>query len=254
MEYKLVTVTRDSEESRLALVTLKRPDVKNAINKAMVAELTHAFDALRESDVGCVILSGEGPDFAAGADIAELRERKALESLAAINSALFARIENFPAPVIAAVRGYALGGGCELTLSCDIRLASESAQFGQPEVNLGIIPAAGGTQRLPRIVGLGSAKVLVLTGAIIDAQEAYRIGLVNKVHPDADLMPSARKLAITIIRKGGLAVRMAKAALNQSARMGLDSGLAFESTAQALLFESEDKMKRMTDFLEKKKK
>ena len=254
MEYKLITVTRDADEPRLALVTLRRPEVKNAINKAMVAELTHAFDSMRDSDIGCVILSGDGPDFAAGADIAELRERKALESLAAINSALFAKIENFPAPVIAAVRGYALGGGCELTLACDIRLAGESAQFGQPEVNLGIIPAAGGTQRLPRIVGLGRAKELVLTGFIIDAQEAYRIGLVNKVHPDAEVMAAARKMAITIIKKGPLAVRMAKAALNQSARMGLDSGLAFESTAQALLFESEDKHKRMTDFLEKKKK
>lgn len=254
MEYKLINVTRDADEPRLALVTLRRPDVKNAINKAMVAELTHAFDSMRDSDIGCVILSGAGPDFAAGADIAELRERKALESLAAINSALFAKIENFPAPVIAAVRGYALGGGCELTLACDIRLAGESAQFGQPEVNLGIIPAAGGTQRLPRIVGLGRAKELVLTGFIIDAQEAYRIGLANKVHPDAEVMAAARKMAITIIKKGPLAVRMAKAALNQSARMGLDSGLAFESTAQALLFESEDKHKRMTDFLEKKKK
>lgn len=255
MNYELISLTRDPEDARLAIITLKRSDVKNAINKAMVAELTRAFDALREAaDTGCVIITGEGPDFAAGADIAELRERKALESLAAINSALFAKIENFPVPVIAAIRGYALGGGCELTLACDIRIASETAQFGQPEVNLGIIPAAGGTQRLPRIVGLGRAKELVLTGAVIDAQEAYRIGLANKLVPDADLMQAARKMALTIIKKGPLAVRMAKAALNQSSRVGLDSGLAFESTAQAILFESDDKMKRMTDFLEKKKK
>ncbi len=250
MSYQLISVQRDAEEPRLAAVLLRRPEVKNAINKAMVAELTHAFDSL--GDAGCVILTGEGADFAAGADIAELRERKALESLAAINSALFAKIEAFAAPVIAAVRGYALGGGCELSLACDMRLASDNAQFGQPEVNLGIIPAAGGTQRLPRIVGLGRAKELVLTGAIIDAQEALRIGLVNKVVPDAELAAAARKLALTILKKGSLAIRMAKAALNQSARMSLDSGLAFESACQALLFESEDKHRRMTDFLEKK--
>ncbi|KAA0209540.1 enoyl-CoA hydratase/isomerase family protein [bacterium] len=255
MAYQLISVLRDTEDPRLVVVSLKRPDVKNAINRAMVAELTRAFDDLRDGgDAGCVILTGEGPDFAAGADIAELRERRALESLAAINSALFARIESFAAPVIAAIRGYALGGGCELTLACDMRIASETAQFGQPEVNLGIIPAAGGTQRLPRIVGLGRAKELVLTGAIIDAQEALRIGLVNRVVPDSELMGASRKMALTILKKGPLAVRMAKAALNQSARMSLDSGLAFESTAQALLFESDDKMKRMTDFLQKKKK
>ncbi len=252
MTYKLISVERDKEDARLAVVTLKRPDVKNAINKAMVAELTQAFDEMK--DVGCVILTGDGGDFAAGADIAELRERKGPESLAAINSGLFAKIEAFAAPVIAAVRGYALGGGCELTLACDIRIAADNAQFGQPEVNLGIIPAAGGTQRLPRIVGLGRAKELVLTGAIIDAAEAYRIGLANKVVPDAELNAAARKLALTILKKGPLAIRMAKAALNQSARMSLDSGLAFESTAQALLFESEDKHKRMTDFLAKRKK
>lgn len=254
MAYSLISVERDNDVPRIVLVTLKRPAVKNAINKAMVAELHAAFDKLREdTDIGCVIITGEGNDFAAGADIGELRERKALESLAAINSALFAKIENFAAPVIAAIKGYALGGGCELTLACDIRIGGQSAQMGQPEVNLGIIPAAGGTQRLPRIVGLGRAKELVLTGWTIDATEAHRIGLLNRVVPDAELMPEARKLAGTICKKGPLAIRMAKQALNQSARVGLDAGLAFESTAQALLFESEDKMKRMTDFLDRKK-
>ncbi|MCC7510562.1 MAG: enoyl-CoA hydratase/isomerase family protein [Planctomycetes bacterium] len=254
MAYSLISVERDKDVPRIVLVTLKRPAVKNAINKAMVAELHAAFDDLRgDTDIGCVIITGEGSDFAAGADIGELRERKALESLAAINSALFAKIENFPAPVIAAIKGYALGGGCELTLACDIRIGGQSAQMGQPEVNLGIIPAAGGTQRLPRIVGLGRAKELVLTGWTIDAAEAHRIGLLNRVVPDAELMAEARKLAGTICKKGPLAIRMAKQALNQSARVGLDAGLAFESTAQALLFESEDKMKRMTDFLDRKK-
>lgn len=254
MTYQLISLARDAMEPRLAMITLRRPAVKNAINKAMVTELHHAFDTLRDgADIGCVILEHEGEDFAAGADIAELRDRKALESLAAINNALFNKIENFPAPVIASIKGYALGGGCELALSCDMRVGGQSAKMGQPEVNLGIIPAAGGTQRLPRVVGLGRAKEMVLTGAILDAAECYRIGLLNRVVPDAEVRNEAHKLAHSILRKGQLAVRMAKAALNQSTRMGMDSGLVFESVAQALLFESEDKHKRMTDFLEKKK-
>ncbi|MBX3458987.1 MAG: enoyl-CoA hydratase/isomerase family protein [Planctomycetes bacterium] len=255
MSYQLISVQRDTGNPRIVLVTLRRATVKNAINKAMVTELHSAFDNLRDdADIGCVVLTGDGDDFAAGADIAELRARGAQESLAAINSALFAKIETFPVPVIAAIKGYALGGGCELSLACDIRVGGTSAQMGQPEVNLGIIPAAGGTQRLPRIVGLGRAKELVLTGMIIGATEAHRIGLLNRVVPDEQLMEEALKLAGTICKKGPFAIRMAKQALNQSARTGMDNGLAFESTAQALLFESEDKKQRMTDFLERKKK
>lgn len=255
MAYKLISVERHAGNPRIVIVTLTRPEVKNAINKAMVTELHAAFDALREdTEAGCVILTGQGDDFAAGADIAELRERRALESLAAINNALFNKIELNPAPVIAAIRGYALGGGCELSLACDIRVGGKSAKMGQPEVNLGIIPAAGGTQRLPRIVGLGRAKELVLTGWIIEAAEAHRIGLLNHVVEDAEVMNQALKIAETICKKGPLAIRVAKQALNQSSRTGLETGLVFESVAQAMLFESEDKMKRMTDFLEKKTK
>jgi enoyl-CoA hydratase len=251
MAYQLISVER---AGRIATVTLRRQQVKNAINKAMVKELHDAFDKLRTDDeVGCVILTGQGDDFAAGADIAELRERKAPEAMAAINSNLFAKIEANPAPVIAAIKGYALGGGCELSLACDIRIGGKSAKMGQPEVNLGIIPAAGGTQRLPRIVGLGRAKELILTGLIIDADECYRIGLLNRVVEDAALIAEATKLAETICKKGPLAIRAAKQALNQSARVGVDTGLAFESVTQAMLFESEDKMQRMTAFLEKKK-
>ncbi|MCG3182661.1 MAG: Short-chain-enoyl-CoA hydratase [Planctomycetes bacterium] len=254
MAYQLISVERHAANPRIVIVTLKRPEVKNAINKAMVAELHEAFDALRDdTEAGCVILTGQGDDFAAGADIAELRERKALESLAAINNALFNKIELNPAPVIAAITGYALGGGCELSLACDIRVGGKSAKMGQPEVNLGIIPAAGGTQRLPRIVGLGRAKELVLTGWIIEATEAHRIGLLNHVVEDAEVMNQALKIAETICKKGPLAIRVAKQALNQSSRTGLETGLVFESVAQAMLFESEDKMKRMTDFLERKK-
>jgi enoyl-CoA hydratase len=250
MAYKFISVERAGS---VVTITLKRPEVKNAINKAMIKELHAAFDELRESDAGCVILTGQGDDFAAGADIAELRERKAAESLEAINSALFGKVEANPAPVIAAIKGYALGGGCELTLACDIRIGGKSAKMGQPEVNLGIIPAAGGTQRLPRIVGLGRAKELVLTGMIIDADEAHRIGLLNRVVEDDAVIAEANKLAETICKKGPLAIRAAKQMLNQSARVGLDMGLQFESVAQAALFESEDKMKRMADFLARKK-
>ncbi len=255
MPYELISIERDAENPRIVTVTLKRPQVKNAINKAMVNELHRAFDELREdADVGAVILTGEGDDFAAGADINELRERKALESLAAINNALFNKIENHPAPVIAAITGYALGGGCELSLACDIRVGGRSAKMGQPEVGLGIIPGAGGTQRLPRIVGLGRAKELILTGWIIDAEECHRIGLLNHLVDDDQVMEQSRKLARTICKKGPLAVRVAKQALNQSARTNLESGMVFESVAQAMLFESEDKQKRMTAFLEKKNK
>ncbi|MDC1142700.1 enoyl-CoA hydratase-related protein [Planctomycetota bacterium] len=255
MEYKLITVARHTENDRIVVVTLNRPQVKNAINRKMVDELHHAFDALRDdTNVGAVVLTGQGDDFAAGADIAELRERKALESLAAINNALFNKIENNPAPVIAAIKGYALGGGCELTLACDIRLGGKSAKMGQPEVNLGIIPAAGGTQRLPRIVGLGRAKELVLTGWIIDSEECHRVGLLNRIMEDDDVMLQALKLAETICKKGPLAIRVAKQALNQSTRANLETGMVFESVAQAMLFESDDKMQRMTAFLEKKTK
>lgn len=255
MSFELISIERDRENPRVVIVTLKRPKVKNAINKAMVNELHRAFDELREdTEVGAVIITGDGGDFAAGADINELRERKALESLAAINNALFNKIENNPAPVIAAIKGYALGGGCELSLACDIRVGGRGAKMGQPEVGLGIIPGAGGTQRLPRIVGLGRAKELVLTGWIIDAEECHRIGLLNQVVDDDEVMEQSLKLARTICKKGPMAVRVAKQALNQSARTNLESGMVFESVAQAMLFESEDKMKRMTAFLEKKNK
>ena len=255
MNYKLISIEHDGDNSRIVTVTLQRPEVKNAINLAMVNELHQAFDELSgDPEIGAIILTGAGKDFAAGADIAELRERKAPEALAAINSTLFSKIENCPAPVIAAIKGFALGGGCEMSLACDLRIGGDSTRMGQPEVNLGIIPGAGGTQRLPRIIGLGRAKDLILTGRIIDAEECLRIGLLGQVVADAVVLQTARKLAQSLCEKGPLAVRLAKQVLNQSARSGVDSALAFESLAQAVLFESEDKMQRMSAFLEKKNK
>ena len=219
----------------------------------MVRALHLALDDLeRDRGLSCLLLRGEGECFAAGADVGELLARDAYDSLAAINSRLFRRLELFPAPTIAVVHGYALGGGCELALATDLRVAASSASFGQPEVSLGIMPAAGATQRLPRLIGLGRARDLVLTGRRVGAEEALAIGLVNRVAPDAELLTVARTLAGEITRQGRLAVRLAKTALN-AAFPGIEAGLAYESSAQALLFESEEKRARMQAFLDRKR-
>jgi len=247
-----VLVERDG---RCAILTLNRPEVRNALNLAMVRELSAVLTEL-ESDggVGAVILTGAGEKaFVAGADIEELEARDAIGSLAAINGRLFRQIETFPAPVIAAIRGFALGGGCEMALACDLRVCGVGAKFGQPEVGLGIIPAAGGTQRLPRLIGLSHAKDLVLTGRIIDAEEALRIGLVNRMVPDDRVLDEARALAELILEKGQLAVRLAKLSLNASFT-GFETGQTLESVAQAVLFETPEKHRRMKEFLERKKR
>ena len=243
-------------DGRLAVVTFNRPEKRNAINQTMVNELHDVLDGfVADGDVqGCIFTGSGDKAFIGGADIAQLRERDSTEALRTINAALFNKIEALPFPTIAAVRGYCLGGGCELSMCCDLRVAGESAKFGQPEVALGIIPAAGGTQRLPRLVGLGVAKDLVFTGRIIDAAEAHRIGLVNRVVPDDDVLDGAKELAQAILKQGPLAVRLAKMALNASSRTGQDGGLLIEQIAQAVLFDSAEKRDRMTAFLEKRKK
>jgi len=247
------TILVDVEE-RLAVVTFNRPDKRNAIDQTMVNELHDALDGfVADGEVQACVFTGAGDKaFIGGADIAQLRERGAADALKTINATLFNKIEALPFPTIAAVRGYCLGGGCELAMCCDLRVAGETAKFGQPEVALGIIPAAGGTQRLPRLVGLGRAKELVLTGRIIDAAEAERIGLVNRVVSDDEVLDAARKLARQILGQGPLAVRLAKLNLNNSARTGQDSGLLLEQISQAVLFESEEKRRRMTEFLERR--
>jgi enoyl-CoA hydratase len=235
----------------IAVVTLNRPRVRNAINLEVVEGIRAALEALsKDVSTRVLILTGAGRDaFASGADIRELRQRRAADALRGINSSLFLEIERFPFPTIAAVNGYALGGGCELALACDLRVAGESARFGQPEVGLGIIPAAGATYRLPRIVGSGRAKEMILTGRIIDADEALRIGLVNRVVPDDRVLEEARALAATIASKGPLALRAAKLVLAASA-CGTDSGRVAESLGQGILFESADKQEGMTAFLQ----
>jgi enoyl-CoA hydratase len=244
----------DVSES-IATLTIDRPAVKNALDLETVQECRHALDSLASSgEAGVLIVTGAGESsFVSGADINDIRARGRDEGLAAINSSLFAQIERFPRPTIAAINGYALGGGCELALACDIRIAADSAKFGQPELGLGIIPGAGATQRLPRIVGLGWAKHLVLTGDIIDARQALEIGLVTMIAPGGQLHLRARELAKKVLRQGPLAARLAKLTLNASARVDLDSGLLIETLAQAICYTSDDKREGTTAFLEKRK-
>jgi enoyl-CoA hydratase len=244
----------DVSES-IATLTFDRPAVKNALNLDTVNECHRALDDLAQrDDCGVLIVTGAGEtSFVSGADINDIRARTLNDGLAAINSSLFAKFEKFPRPVIAAINGFALGGGCELALACDIRICADSAKFGQPEVGLGIIPGAGATQRLPRTVGLSWAKYLVLTGEIIDAKQALEIGLVTGVMPASQLKTRARELAKKVLRQGPLAARLAKLALNASARVDLDSGLLIETLAQAICYDSEDKIEGTSAFLEKRR-
>jgi len=239
----------------IATITIDRPEVKNALDLATVGELRAALQTLASNDeAGVLIITGAGEAaFVSGADINDIRARTRDDGLAAINSSLFAEIERFPRPTIAAINGFALGGGCELALACDIRIAADTAKFGQPELGLGIIPGAGATQRLPRIVGMGRAKHLILTGEIVDAKQALEMGLVSAVTPPGQLQIRARELAKKILRQGPLAAKLAKLALNVSARVDLDSGLLVETLAQALCYGSEDKLEGTTAFLEKRK-
>lgn len=236
------------------MLRVNRPEVRNALDLATVREMSAALEALSTDDsVGAIVITGAGDTvFVSGADINAIKARTRDDGLAAINSSLFAAIDKCPKVTIAAVNGLALGGGCELALSCDLRIAAAHAKFGQPEVGLGIIPGAGATQRLPRIVGLGRAKHLILTGDAIDAQRALDWGLVSAVVPAAELMTQALALAEKVLTRGPLAIRLAKLALNASARVDLDSGLLFETLAQAICFDSRDKQEGTSAFLEKR--
>lgn len=242
-------------EDRIAVLTVNRPDVRNALDSKTADEIRQGLGEVEgREDVGVVILTGAGDQaFVSGADIRELKTRTAFDGLRALNQTLFTLLEQFPKPIIAAINGYALGGGCELALACDIRVASDRARFGLPETGLGILPGAGGTQRLPRVVGMGRAKELILTGAIIDAAQAERIGLVSKVVPHEQLLPTAKEIAAQILTRSPLATRLAKLALNLAAETSLNSGLVVEKLSQSILYQSEDKLEGMTAFLEKRK-
>lgn len=244
------------EDGGIATITLNRPEVRNAIDQETIDALHAALDRLADEDsVSCVVLTGAGDKaFAAGADIAQLKERDRTDALRAINSTLFKKLEEFPYPTIAAVRGYALGGGNELAMACDLRVAGKSAKFGQPEVGLGILAGAGAIERLPRLVGLGRAKEILYTGRFLDADEALAIGLVNQVVEDHAVMDAALELARAIQKNDRLALRLTKASLNASARANDQVGLAIDAIAQAVCFESDEKHRRMGAFLERRKK
>jgi enoyl-CoA hydratase len=238
----------------VATLTVNRPDVRNALDGETVAEFHAALEVVRAARATVLIVTGAGDKaFVSGADIQAIRERRRDDALMGINSRLMAALEAHDAITIAAVNGYALGGGCELALACDLRIASENAVFGQPEPAIGIIPGAGATQRLPRVVGLGRAKELILTGARWSAAQALAAGLVSEVVPQAALMDAARRWAERVLALGPLAVRLSKQALNASMHMPLAAGLAYESSLQAIIFESQDKLEGTTAFLEKRK-
>ena len=240
-------------DGRLATLTIDRPSRRNALDGPTVEEFHRALEEVRQARAGVLIVTGAGDQaFVSGADVASIRARRRDDALAGINSRLMAAVEAHEAVTIAAVNGVALGGGCELALACDLRLAAEHAVFGQPEPALGIIPGAGATQRLPRIVGLGRAKELILTGARWSAAQALHYGLVSEVVPAAELLAAARRMAERVLALGPLAVRLSKLALNLSASLPLQAGLAYESAVQAITFESRDKQEGTSAFLEKR--
>jgi enoyl-CoA hydratase len=233
---------------------VNRPEVRNALDTETVEEFHHALEAVRTAEATVLIVTGAGDKaFVAGADIGSIRARGRDDALRSINSRLMSAVFAHEAVVIAAVNGVALGGGCELCLAADLRIAADHAIFGQPEAALGIIPGAGATQRLPRLVGLGRAKELILTGARWDARQALAYGLVTEVVPAASLMAAARALAERVLALAPLALRLSKRALNASSQMPLAAGLWYESMAQAIAFESKDKAEGTSAFLEKRK-
>ena len=244
------------KKNAIAYVTVNRPKVLNALNMATMEELRRAFHAIKQdAEVRVVILTGAGEKaFIAGADIGELARNNPVEAKAYTQrgQSVLNLIENCGKPVIACINGFALGGGCEIAMACTLRLASDSARLGQPEVKLGIIPGYGGTQRLPRLVGKGLAMQMVLAGEMISAQEAHRIGLVNEVVPAADLLARAEALAQKIIANAPLAVQWAMEAVNKGMEMPLAEGVFLEATLFGLCCATEDKKEGTTAFLEKR--
>lgn len=239
----------------IAFITLNRTKALNALNTETLNELDMViFDAGKKDEVKAVIITGEGRAFVAGADIAEMKDLTVQEGrdMTILGQNVFNRIENLDKPVIAAVNGFALGGGCELAMACDIRIASDKAKFGQPEVNLGIIPGYGGTQRLPRLVGKGTAKYLIFTGEMISAAEAFRIGLADKVVPGEELMDTAVSIAKAIMSKAPVSIKMAKHAINNGLNVDLKSGIAYEAEAYTTTFSTDDRIEGMSAFLEKR--
>ncbi|MEO8564049.1 MAG: enoyl-CoA hydratase-related protein [bacterium] len=252
MPYELLTF---EVADRIATITVNRPDKLNALNDALMAELSIAIDdAVRRDDVGAVLLTGAGRAFVAGADISELADQTAIEGKARAERGqqTFRKFEQSSKPTLAAVNGFALGGGCELAMACHVRIAADVAKFGQPEVKLGIVPGYGASQRLPRLVGKGRALQLLLTGEMVDAAEAYRIGLVNRVVPAADLISAARAMLGTMLAHGPLAIAHCIEAVDRGLDLPLDDAIALEASYFGLLSATSDKAEGMRAFLEKR--
>ncbi len=254
MSTSYTTVRLDCEEG-IALITISRPESLNALSRQVLIELEQVLhEVSQDSDIRVLLLTGEGRSFVAGADIAEMKSLSPNEAkdFGTLGSHVFRKIEQMPMPVIAVINGFCLGGGCEMALSADIRIASSKAKFGQPEVGLGITPGFSGTQRLPRTIGVGKAKELIYTGRIIKAEEALAIGLVNTVVSPEELMATAQALAKEIAQQSPNAVRLSKEAINRGLQSDIDTGIAAESTLFGLCFAHSEQTEGMSAFLEKR--
>ncbi|MDD3185079.1 MAG: enoyl-CoA hydratase-related protein [Anaerostipes sp.] len=243
-------------EGQIGIITINRPKALNALNSAVLGEIEETFDNVDLDNIRALVLTGAGDkSFVAGADIGEMSTltKAEGEAFGKKGNDVFRKIETFPIPVIAAVNGFALGGGCEISMSCDIRICSENALFGQPEVGLGITPGFGGTQRLPRIIGVGKAKELIYTSFNIKADEAYRVGLVNAVYPQEELLDAAKKMANKIAKNAPIAVRACKKAINDGLDVDMDQAIVVEEKLFGSCFETEDQKAGMGNFLEKDK-
>ena len=244
---------RVSTENHVVTVTIDRPDARNALNGQVRTELKQVVERIADSDARVVVLTGsdEAKAFVAGADVSELRERDTFEQReASRRPRVYEAVADLPQPVVARINGHALGGGCELALACDIRVAHERAKLGQPEITLGLIPGGGGTQRLPRLVGEGQAMRLILTGELVDAREAADIGLVDVVCADGEFDERVDELAAAVAEKSPLALELGKEAVRASSRLGLDEGLDYEANLFVQLFASEDKNEGIDAFFE----
>lgn len=253
MDFKNLILEKDG---KIAVLTINRPDALNALNSELLKELDYAIDCLAEDDeVLAVVLTGAGKAFVAGADIGEMKDLTVSEGrkFGVLGNRVFRKLETLEKPVIAAVNGFALGGGCEISMACDIRIASEKAKFGQPEVGLGITPGFGGTQRLPRLVGPAVAKELIYTADIIGAEEALRIGLINKIVQKDELLDKAKEMANKIANNAPIAIKLCKSAINRGVQCDIDTGIAFEAEVFGECFSTEDQKEGMTAFLEKRK-
>ena len=244
------------EEEDISVITISRPKALNALNSQVLDELSQALDEIDTSKISALIITGEGEkSFVAGADISEMSSlsKKEAEEFSTKGNNVFRKIETLEIPVIAAINGFALGGGCEISLSCDIRICSDNAIFGQPEVGLGITPGFGGTQRLARTIGIGMAKQMIFTGQNIKADDALRIGLVNAVYPQNELLNEAKKLASTIAKNSKNAVKLSKKAINEGLQVDIEKAIKIEEKLFGECFENSEQKERMNKFLEKNK-